>query len=290
MSAVGATNLPPESGAETALPMGTPSDLERRKLRSSVPPAVSVEVDDIDALEILRDVSSPLLPKQMPPPLVSRSSSARADPRDFTAAPSTLMVAEPKAETMDNAHEEEEEEKEEASFLSSPPLMDMTNSSSLLDLTKAFKSPSPRKRVIMRAPVEAYGQPASKSTVMLSSSSQPSSKAAAETTSPIAVPSDVATASSSSSGLLFFVTDHIHTAMAFVLGLPLRLVLLPVRLAQLALRAVLAFWAALAFSVLGGLLGLAETFLGLVGLDTWSIPANGLKVARGALVKAQAAW
>ena len=44
------------------------------------------------------------------------------------------------------------------------------------------------------------------------------------------------------------------------------------------------------FSVLGGLLGLAETFLGLVGLDTWSIPANGLKVARGALVKAQAAW
>ena len=271
--------------------MGTPSDLERRKLRSSVPPAVSVEVDDIDALEILRDVSSPLLPKQMLPPLVSRSSSARADPRDFTAAPSTLMVAEPKAETMDNAHEEEEEEKEEASFLSSPPLMDMTNSSSLLDLTKAFKSPSPRKRVIMRAPVEAYGQPASKSTVMLSSSSQPSSKAAAETTSPIAVPSDVATASSSSSsGLLFFVTDHIHTAMAFVLGLPLRLVLLPVRLAQLALRAVLAFWAALAFSVLGGLLGLAETFLGLVGLDTWSIPANGLKVARGALVKAQAAW
>ena len=272
--------------------MGTPSSgcrvppgaIDRKFRTEGVPPISIVAQHEIETVEILRqNVSSPLLSQHspttgkpraaLPPPLIPRSSSALADPRDFTEIPLHLAETE-----VDDA---------ETLFASSSPLGDLTNSSSLLDLTKAFKSPSPNKRII-HPTLPSSERPYKRAVLSRRTLQAPTAAAAVSSVQPPGT-SDP-TPSSSSGGTISFVTNTIHAGVKFVLSMPGQLMLLPLRLIQFALWATIGLWASLALSVLSRLLRVAEDVCCCLGLDGWAFPGGSLKMARGALTRAQAIW
>ena len=147
----------------------------------------------------------------------------------------------------------------------------MTNSSSLLDLTKAFKSPSPNKRIIHPTP-PVSDRPSKRAVLHGSSSRQ--GVPAHETRAEAELTTTVATGSAT--WALGWILIPVHA----MLGIPAFIVRLPMRLAHLSLSLVVSLALSFAFF----LLDVSEGILTGLGVGHWSsLPQRCLDMARQGL-------